>query len=224
MSPLPTLAAIAEALAPHGLAVTGAFHPAAGEGPEGVATLSMVGADGEAMWGAFSASPEYLDGAANPLDRWSTRVIGAAAAALGATAYFPFGGPPWQPFMAWAGRAEGAVPSPIGMMVTPSRGLHASWRGALGFAEALDLAALVPPGPSPCTPCAAPCRSACPVRAFGEGGYDTAACARHVSSAAGRACREGGCLARRACPASATIAPSQAAFHLSAFVAARAGG
>lgn len=221
---MPSLPQIAEVLAPYGLAVTGAFHPAPAEGPEGVATLCMVGADGSAMWPAFAASPEHADGDANPLDRWSARVIGGAAAALGATAFFPFGGPPWQPFMAWAGKAEGAVPSPIGMMVTPSRGLHASWRGALGFAETLDLGALPPAGASPCAPCSAPCRNACPVRAFGEGGYDTAACARHVRSAAGAACRDAGCLARRACPASATIAPAQAAFHLSAFVAARADG
>lgn len=222
--PVASLAAAKEALAPAGLTVTGAFHPAAGEAPEDVATLLMIGADGAAMWAAFAASPEFADGRAAPLDRWSERILGAAAAMLGARAFFPFGGPPWQPFMAWAGRAEGAVSSPIGMMVTPSRGLHASWRGALGFAARLDLSALPAPGTVPCAVCDAPCRTACPVGAFGAEGYDTMACARHVRSEAGADCRESGCLARRACPVSAPIAPAQAAFHLAAFVAARPAG
>ena len=43
---------------------------------------------------------------------------------------------------------------------------------------------------------------------------------------AGRACREGGCLARHACPvgAAAAHAPAQAAFHMAAFLAARPDG
>ncbi|MEM7498663.1 MAG: ferredoxin [Pseudomonadota bacterium] len=216
-----TLETAGAALAPAGLMVTGAFHPAPGEAAEGIATLCLIGAAGAAMWPAFAAGPEYADGAPDPLDRWSARVIGEAAASLGARTLFPFGGPPWQPFMAWAGRAEGAAPSPIGMMVTPARGLHASWRGALGFSGRLDLSRMPAPGPHPCPPCAAPCRTACPVDAFGEAGYDTAACAAHVRSAAGTECRERGCLARRACPASAPIAPAQAAFHLAAFVGSR---
>ncbi|MEM9764569.1 MAG: ferredoxin, partial [Pseudomonadota bacterium] len=77
---MPSLPEIAEVLAPHGLAVTGAFHPTAAEGPEGIGTLCMVGADGTAMWPVFTTSPEHADGETNPLDRWSARVIGGAAA------------------------------------------------------------------------------------------------------------------------------------------------
>lgn len=216
---LPALPAAREALAPHGLAVTGAFAPAPEDGaPDGTGTLALVGADGPAMWQAFRASPEMTDGAPDPLDRWSARVIGEVAAALGATALFPFGGPPYLPFMRWAAKAEGARPSPIGMSVTPDRGLWASWRGALALREAPAME--TPALPDPCAGCPAPCLTACPVDAFAGGRYDIPACTAHVASEAGLACRRGGCLARHACPAGAAPAPQQAAFHLAAFLGA----
>ncbi|MEM6943340.1 MAG: ferredoxin [Pseudomonadota bacterium] len=221
------LADIEAVVAGDGLAVTGAFHPEPGEAPEGVRTLCMLGADGPAMWAVFSAGPEAKDGGRDPLDRWSARVIGRAAEELGGHAFFPFGGPPWQPFMAWAKRAEGAASSPLGMVVTASRGLMASWRGALGFAERVDLSALEPPAPPleqpPCAACAAPCETSCPVGAFGADGYAADSCAAYVASAEGLACRTGGCLARRACPQNIVLPEAQSAFHLAAFVAGRTG-
>jgi hypothetical protein len=47
---------------------------------------------------------EFRDGRPDPIDRWSRRVIGHMACDLGAKALFPFGGPPWHPFIAWAKR------------------------------------------------------------------------------------------------------------------------
>ena len=184
-------AALASALARHGLAPVGAFDAEDGDGvPEGMATLVLVGAHGDGLWHAFTASPEFADGQPDPLDRWSRRVLEAVAAETGGRAVFPFDGPPWLPFQRWALRGEGAHPSPVGMQVSPSRGLWLSYRGALGFAEALDL-----PGgarPSPCPSCAATCLTACPVDALAGGAYDVERCAAHVASEAGCACREGG--------------------------------
>lgn len=212
---------LAAALAPHGLAPVGAFHPAGEDGvPAGIATLVLVGADGARLWPVFTASPEFGDGAPDPLDRWSRRVLGAVAAGLGARALFPFDGPPYLPFQRWAARGEGARPSPVAMQVSPGRGLWLSYRGALGLAARLELAPAAPP---PCPSCSAPCRTACPVDAFAGGAYDVAGCLAHITSAAGRACREGGCLVRHACPAGRATAPprAQSAFHMRAFIRAR---
>lgn len=209
------------ALVPHGLAVVGGFHPTTEDGaPPAARTLLLIGADGDRMWEVFHRSAEASDGAADPLDRWSRRVIGSVAAQIGAEALFPFGGPPWQPFIRWAALGEAARVSPVVMQVSPSRGLWASYRGALALQERLNL----PDWPShdPCHGCPAPCLSACPVDAFADGRYDVAACTAHVASPAGTACRSG-CLVRRACPAGVAAEPPelQRRFHMDAFLAAR---
>ncbi|MGD1036942.1 MAG: hypothetical protein ABR878_07030 [Roseiarcus sp.] len=191
-------------------------------GLSGVEAIVLVGAAGARGFSAFAASPEALDGLAHPLDRWSRRVIGALAAALGARALYPFGGPPHWPFQRWAMRAEPVHVSPLGLLIHPDYGLWHSYRGALGFAEPIDVPALAPRA-SPCEACSArPCLSACPVGAFAEDGYDVAACTAHLRREAGRACMNGGCLARRACPIGAAYAhdPAQASFHMRAFLRA----
>ena len=205
-----------------GLGVVGAFHPQAGDGaPEGVGTICLLGALGDRMWEVFSGSPEASDGRPDPLDRWSRRVIGNLAADLGAVAPYPFGGPPYQPFQRWAARGEGAVVSPVAMQVTPARGLWASYRGALGFREPVALTGRE--SANPCPACPAPCLTACPVDAFAGGAYDVPRCVAHITSPAGAACREGGCLVRHACPAGRDATPpaEQRRFHMDAFVRAR---
>ncbi|HUF56918.1 MAG TPA: ferredoxin [Thermohalobaculum sp.] len=211
-------------LAAHGLKAVGAFHPGPGDGaPPGTGTLVLVGAAGGRMWRVFSAAPEAADGAPDPLDRWSRRVIGGIAAGIGARAIFPFDGPPWPPFVRWAARGEGSRPSPVAIPVSPTRGLWASYRGALALAERLELDGARPA--PPCPACPAPCLTACPVDAFAGGRYDVAACTAHVASPEGVACRSG-CLVRRACPAGAGATPPEAQrrFHMTAFLAARRGG
>jgi epoxyqueuosine reductase len=203
-----------------GLDVVGAFHPGPGDGvPPGVGTLALLGPSGGAMWAAFRASPEARDGGPDPLDRWSRRVIDGLAARLGAIAFYPFAGPPWHPFQRWAARGEGAVVSPVAMQASPTRGLWASYRGALGFAARLELTAS--PAAGPCLGCPAPCLTACPVDAFAGGHYDVSRCVAHVGSPAGAACRQG-CLVRAACPAGAglDLPVEQRAFHMAAFLAA----
>ena len=210
-----------------GLVPRGAFHLGDGEreGPlADVRAIVLVGVTGRSGWDAFAASEEFCDGLEHPLDRWSRRVIEGLAQDLGAVALYPFGGPPHFPFQQWARRAEPVHFSPLGVLIHPLYGLWHSYRGALGFAEALDVPAWKAT-PSPCDSCSErPCLSACPVGAFSIGFYDVAACASHLKSVAGTDCMGRGCLARRACPVGAehVPGPEQASFAMRAFVRALA--
>ncbi len=185
-------------------------------------TVVLVGMAGRAPWAAFAASPEFSDGEPHPLDRWSRRIVGVLARELGALPLFPFDGPPYLPFQAWARRGGTAFASPVGLGVHRRYGLWHGFRGALGFAAALD-----PPVASaenPCDACAGrPCLSACPVGAFTLSGYDVEACAVWLGEG-GDDCRRFGCLARRACPLGRehAYAPEQANFHMEAFLRSRA--
>jgi len=212
-----------------GLVLRGAFHPSPGDRvpalPDGrsAGTLVLVGFAGLQGWPSFAASPEAADGERHPLDRWSRRVIGALAEAVGAAPLFPFGGPPFLPFHEWARAAEPVFTSPLGVLIHPRWGLFHSYRGALAFAEQIALPARVQ-AVSPCDSCAAkPCLKACPVGAFTGKGYDVAACVGHLRSGSGTACLTTGCLARGACPVGAEhrYVPAQAGFHMAAFLAAQ---
>ena len=190
--------------------------------PEGVGAVVLLGMAREG-WDVFEASPERADGAADPLDRWSTRVVGALSESLGAQALFPFGGPPYQPFLRWAAASGRIWPSRMGMSLHDAHGPWLSFRGALGFA-ALDDIPAAGNAPRPCDTCiSTPCLKACPVDAFDGTRYDVEACAAHVASREGAACRERGCLARRACWVGQDWVPepARAAFHMGAFLRAR---
>ena len=212
-----------------GLELRGGFHPldsddvpALADGRQ-VATVVLLGNVGGSLWPAFAAAPESGDGLADPLDRFSRRLIDALAEDTGAGALYPFQGPPWLPFQRWAMRAEPVFASPIGPLVHPRYGLWHAWRGALAFATRLHLPHREA-GISPCLACAAqPCLATCPVDAFVTGRYHVDACVAHVVSDAGSECAGGGCVARRACPVGVPFhypAPQQA-FHMQAFVSAR---
>lgn len=201
-----------------GLQVVGQLQPGVDDPvPEGTAELALIGAKGDAMWERFSQSPERLDGAPNPLDRWSLRVIGAIAKQIDAIPLFPFGGPPWLPFLRWASIGEGARLSPVAMQVSPSRGLWMSYRGALAFSSLLE--STEGSTGDPCLGCPAPCLVACPVNAFAGGRYDVPRCTSHITSHEGRDCHDG-CLARAACPVGARPPLKQRQFHMSAFISA----
>ena len=151
--------------------------------------------------GPFTRSAEASDGAPDSLDRWSRRVVSRLAEHLGGAAHFPFGGPPWLPFIRWAQRGGPVYPSPIGPLVHPDDGLWHAYRGAIAFRERLELPPRDERG-SPCESCAdRPCLSSCPVGAFSAVGYDVDGCVAHIGSPAGAQCLRGGCLARHACPA-----------------------
>lgn len=203
------LVEVAEAAAGEGLALLGALHPAEG------GTVALLGPDGLGFWTRFRASPEAGDGALDPMDRWSVRVIGGLAVRFGAEAAFPFGGPPWRPFTAWARESGAAWESPVGLLVHARLGLFVSYRGALVFAERRAL-----PGPMtrPCDACARPCLGACPVGALGPDGYDVPRCHAFLDTAAGGDCLARGCAARRACPVGDGLRdPEQSGFHMAAF-------
>lgn len=200
------------------LSVFGAFHPGPEDAaPDGTRTIVMLGPREPGFWRAFTASPEYQDSQSDPLDRWSTRVVTQLADDLGATALFPFGGPPYQPFIRWAQATARAHLSPVGLLVHDRAGLMVSYRGALGFAEALDLPPTQPA--SPCLTCETqPCQTACPVDAFAGEGYDVQACKTDLDRP-GNDCMARGCAVRRACPVSQSYGrtEAQSAFHMEAF-------
>ncbi|MFD2172739.1 ferredoxin [Rhodobacter lacus] len=183
---------------------------------EGAETVLLLAPDEPGFWPHVTAQPEFADGAKDPLDRWSKRVIGALAAAHGGRAIFPSDGPPYPPVFRWALASGEAFSAPVGMMVHVRMGLMASLRGALALPGALPLP---DPAPHPCTECAAPCRTACPVAALGPEGYNTAACHAFLNTAEGANCLSGGCLARRACPLSKSYGrlAEQSAWHMRQF-------
>lgn len=215
------LETVGQASAAVGLSVMGALHPKDETAlPAGAGTLVLLGPDGAQWEAVFSRSPEAADGAPHPIDRWSRRVVAALAERFRASALFPFDGPPWLPVIRWAQDSGWAWPSPVGMLVHATAGLWFSCRGILVFDEKLALPD--PPASSPCATCPTqPCRSACPVDAFGKGYYDVPKCASYLVEAGARTCMVRGCSVRHACPAGnrRRPLPDQAARHMRAFLA-----
>lgn len=223
---------LTDLLSEHGLIARGGFRPEPDDGVPGAAaeaTLILVGNAGPAMWRAFAASPEYRDGAKDPLDRWTRRAVSAVAARFGARALFPFEGPPYHPFQRWAMKAEGLKPSPIGPLIHPVYGLWHAYRAALLIPRAMALPETVGQA-HPCDGCVEkPCLGGCPVDAWHAGDgrprerFDIETCVGHIAMPAGAACMDGGCRARRACPVGReyAYAPPQAAFHMAQFRAAQ---
>jgi epoxyqueuosine reductase len=182
--------------------------------PPGTRTILLLGPLEPGFWAHIQRQPEW--GGADAVDRWSRRVIGRIACDLGAKAMFPFGGPPYHPFQAWALRTGRAWQSPVRLLVHVDQGLMVSFRGALALRCVVDVQDAVPPV---CDGCAAPCLTACPVGALGQGGYDVPACHAFLDQPDGTACMSGGCLVRRTCPVSRSYAriPEQSAYHMRQF-------
>lgn len=203
------IAGLAEAVAENGMFLAGALH-------EDGNTLVLLMAD-TTFWPILQAAPEF--GQPDPVDRYSTRVITQLADRFGAMAEFPFGGPPYAPFLRWAVASSRAWSSPVGMLVHDTAGLMISYRGALRFQAFLPL----PPtrDASPCKTCMdKPCLGACPVGALGSPqGYDVSACHEFLDTPPGASCMDHGCRVRRACPVSQVFGrdPAQSAHHMKAF-------
>lgn len=180
--------------------------------------IALVGNIGSSYWAAFSRSPEYLDGAPHPLDRWSRRVAQKVADELSLLPLYPFEGPPYYPFQQWARRAESLEQSPVGVMMHPEYGLWHSYRFAL---LGVDVESAPAPVESPCLACVdKPCLVTCPVDAFDENGYAVERCATYLRQTPDSECHSLGCQARLACPVGPGLryCPDQGAFHLRAFL------
>ncbi len=213
------LARIDNAVRDCGLIQSGAFHP-----KENWGTLVLLSPAPD-FWTRFQTAPEATtDG--DPIDNWSKRVITELANRLDATPVFPFGGPPYAPFLDYAKHSGRAFSSPVGMLVHDTQGLMVSYRGALGFVEKLPLSPLPnhkpeSPPKSPCDSCAEkPCLTACPVGAFesikADGFYNVRACKDFLQTDTG--CLAG-CKVRRSCPISAGAGRTSehSAYHMRVF-------
>ena len=201
-----------------GLIVMGAQHPRlSGAKNLDQGTLVLLGAAG-AFWPILTSSSEWKDGQPDPVDRFSAHVVGEMAQDLGARAWFPFGGPPYAPFIDWALKSGRTFQSPVGALVHDTVGMMVSFRGALHFDTEFD----IPPTntPSPCLSCPAPCATACPVGALNaDTFYDVDACHGYLDTSPGQSCMTNGCAARLACPLSAGAGrqADQSAHHMKAF-------
>ncbi|WP_047455426.1 ferredoxin [Rhizobium rhizogenes] len=226
MSGSPMIGKLRAALGAHGVFVRGVVCFDEGEGPllhDGTPARSVIllGNIGGSIWQPFSHWRQLPENAGrrDPLDDWSKVVIQPIAAAFSATAYFP-SDPPWQPFQRWAMQAEGLKASPLGILIHPEYGLWHGYRGALGFADAIETGEPVVATAHLCDHCAEkPCLTACPVDAVTSGGFDVVGCRSHLGTDAGLAgCMTGGCLARNACPVGANYrySSAQLAFHMAA--------
>lgn len=201
--------------AAHHLEILGGFHPEPDEEgfPPGTQTLLLLGPKEPGFWAHMQAQADWTH--PDPIDDWSRRTIGKIACDLGAKAVFPFGGPPYHPFYRWALRSGRIWESPVKLLVHSGQGLLVSFRGALALKTRVEIPA---PLPRPCDTCPAPCLTACPAAALGATGYDVPACHKWLDDK-GSACLSGGCLTRRACPASHAYArlEVQSAYHMGRF-------
>ena len=202
------------------LEILGGFNSAIDDDlPAGAKSILLLGPREPGFWAHVKRQPEFVDGGANPLDRWSLRVIGGLAGSLLGTALFPFGGPPYNPFFDWALRTGRCWQSPVKLLVHDRCGLFVSFRGALAFRRRLDIPP--PPARSPCTICIGqPCMRACPVDALDQDGFDAQACRDYIGDTIGRDCLNKGCNVRRVCPAGQdyTRSEAQSRFHQIAFL------
>jgi hypothetical protein len=185
----------------------------------GQKAVVLVGNGGAAYWAQFElwrqAQPKDLH---NPLDSWSRQVLETIAQRVNARVLMP-NDRPFAPFQQWAMRAEKLLPSPLGLLVHPVYGLWHAYRGALLF-DVDILIQHVEEMIHPCRVCIGkPCLNSCPVDAFSDAGFAYESCLSHVRGPNGQACRQGGCLARNACPVGVEWRyPAQVqAYHQKAF-------
>ncbi len=178
----------------------------------------VVGGGGRAFFEGFAASPEGHDGAPDPLDRYTARVVAAAVSgALDGTGVryaigHPFGVDPIIPFQR-LGRAAGlGGPGPLALQIHPVFGPWWAYRALIVLDRALSPA---PALGDACAGCPAPCVAACPGRAVSRAGFQIAAC--HARRLADAGCRSS-CAARVACIRGPEhrYSEEQLAFHMRA--------
>jgi epoxyqueuosine reductase QueG len=190
----------------------------------GARAALIVGSGGPYFFERFLAAPEAGDGAANPLDRFTARIVAGLAeealAPLGVAhaVHFPFlqiasaGRAPIIPFQR-LGRAAGlGGPGPLGLQIHPDYGPWWAYRALIVIDR--ELAPLPPPGDG-CADCPAPCVAACPAGAVRRAGFDVPSC--HARRLSAEPCRLS-CAARIACVRGPQhrYSDRQLAFHMAA--------
>jgi epoxyqueuosine reductase len=156
----------------------------------------VVGDGGGAFFARFQAGAD--EGQDDPLDRYTARVVGEAAArALAPQDFhlaFPFARqPPWLPFQRLGQAAGLPPPGPLGVQVHPRFGPWWGYRALIVVGEPLEQES---PLGAPCDGCAAPCVAACPVDALAGARLNIDRCAGHRLDDATCAHR---CASRLAC-------------------------
>ena len=211
----------------HGLVARGGFNTVAADQVPDIdsqtktASLILFGNAGSSIWSEFSDSTEYNDGLPDPLNRWSKRIGTTMAQQLSGLPLFPFGGPPYQPFLQWARKSEGLKPSRIGMLIHPEYGLWHAYRFAIALSDPCCGFDREFSDRDICAQCREqPCLENCPVNAFTVSGYDVEACVGYLAQHRQSACMESGCGARKSCPEGAPFSyrKEQARFHMNAFL------
>ncbi len=201
-------------------------------GTDAARSLVLFGNAGSSLWKCFAASAEYADGEPHPLNRWSERIGNQTADRFGGLALFPFGEPPYRPFLQWASRSEALHPSKLGMLIHPQYGLWHAYRFAVAFPNVPDgmVESAIGAGQDICATCPdQPCLDSCPVGAFDGQHYDVGRCYSYLKADRQNSCSNRGCTARLACPQGLQFRyrPGHARFHMAAFytsMAARFGG
>lgn len=179
----------------------------------------LIGNFGGSHWDAFKSSKFFDDGEDDPMNRWTQSTLSPITEKYSCEVRYPFGEQLW-PFQKWAAAATGMKPSPIGLFIHPNYGLWVALRGALIFADDIELPKSKP-SIHPCETCRdQPCLSSCPVDAFSGESFDVASCRQFASSVKGTSCRDDGCRARLSCPVGKEFAYSleQQTFHMAAFL------
>jgi ferredoxin len=191
--------------------------------------LFLFGNAGSSLWERFAASSEFSDGRKDPLNRWSERIGQQVARELSGLALFPFGEPPYRPFISWAKKAESLQSSKLGMLIHPRYGLWHAYRFAVALPESESLSPLeaTPEAVDTdiCERCIAqPCLKSCPVNAFTNSGYEVATCYEFLKQNPQSDCRKSTCQARLICPEGKDFRYQQehAQFHMNAFIASMA--
>jgi epoxyqueuosine reductase len=183
----------------------------------GAKHAAIVGG-GRGFFAGFTGAPEAADGAPSPLDRFTRRMVAAAAERaleplrVRHAVFYPFGGAPLIPFQR-LGRAAGlGPPGPLGLQIHPTLGPWWAYRALVTVDR--DLPAVPALGDS-CRGCPAPCVAACPAGAVREQGFAVAPC--HARRVEAEGCRLS-CPARIACVRGPEHRYSDAAlaFHMAA--------
>lgn len=212
---------IENALTQYGLRIFGILSPCPSGLPEtefDPKSLVLIGNAGGEFWPHVTASKEFSDGTPDPMDRFSRRVVEGVALSNQGTAFFPFDGPPYFPFLTWLAKAAPVSQSPLGPYV------HAEYGPWFGLRGAILLPDTIPATKESAGPCSScddkPCLNACPAGALTrQQAYNVETCGRYLQGGNDLPCMTIGCAVRRACPAGRDflLPPEQANFHMRAF-------